>query len=299
VLLASENFGYDGFDPAASFGNRGWGVIIYDPTVAGEFSGVFSSDFSSSVPYACGTEGVAYERKEKGAYTPRFESATYDNQEVSVVFSPDSLDEILSLIESANESIDIEQLYVYTHWGSPSRDTVESAPSPLLDALFRKAREGVWVRMLMDSSYYNMEDDSTSNNNTARYVSCIAESESIPIEAGLIDLDGKGIKALHNKGVIVDGRKVLVSSINWNENSVMRNREAGLIIEGEAASFYQPVFDSDWGNAQKVACNGSASRIPEPSQPQESGTDIAWWAIQAAAWTALILSGVIYLRKRK
>ncbi|MFH0956775.1 MAG: phospholipase D-like domain-containing protein, partial [Candidatus Aenigmatarchaeota archaeon] len=206
------------------------------------------------------------------------------------------------LIESANETIDVEQLYIYTHWGSPSRDTVESAPSPLLDALFKKAGEGVRVRMLMDSSYYNMENDSTSNNNTARYVSCIAESESIPIEAGLIDLDGKGLKSLHNKGVIVDGRKVLVSSINWNENSVMRNREAGVIIEGEAASYYAEVFEYDWPLAEKISCNHSSSSVSgqaQPSQPEERGMDAVWWVLSAIAWIALILAAVIYLRKGK
>ncbi|MFH0956354.1 MAG: phospholipase D-like domain-containing protein, partial [Candidatus Aenigmatarchaeota archaeon] len=89
VLLASENVGYDGFDPAASFGNRGWGVAVYDAAVASEFSDVFSSDFSLSVPPEC--EGADYDatfRKEKGAYTPRFAASTYEGQEVSVVFSP-------------------------------------------------------------------------------------------------------------------------------------------------------------------------------------------------------------------
>jgi phosphatidylserine/phosphatidylglycerophosphate/cardiolipin synthase-like enzyme len=51
---------------------------------------------------------------------------------------------------------------------------------------------------------------------------------------------------IHNKGLVIDGGKVLVSSINWNENSIMNNREIGLIIEGEAAAYYGEVFNYDW-----------------------------------------------------
>jgi len=60
--------------------------------------------------------------------------------------------------------------------------------------------------------------------------------------------DGWGIFAnVHNKGVIVDNRSVLVSSINWNENSVRNNREVGIIIENESiARYYADVFFYDW-----------------------------------------------------
>jgi cardiolipin synthase A/B len=217
VLVASENVGPEGFHPDGSYGNRGWGAVVYDRTVASEFASAFSSDFSVSVPVVCDGVGAPASGKEMGAYTSRFNTAIYENQDVQAVFSPDSIGEILALIASANESIDIEQLYVYTHWGSPSKDTVESAPSPLLEALFSKARQGVTVRLLLDSTYFNVEETgSTSNYHTAKLVSCIAENESIPIEAGLMELDGNGLKLLHDKGVIVDGKKVLVSSINWN-----------------------------------------------------------------------------------
>ena len=52
---------------------------------------------------------------------------------------------------------------------------------------------------------------------------------------------------VHNKGMIVDNRTVLISSINWNENSLTRNREAGVIIQNEdVASYYASVFFHDW-----------------------------------------------------
>jgi hypothetical protein len=48
----------------------------------------------------------------------------------------------------------------------------------------------------------------------------------------------------------VDGRIVLISSINYSDNSIENNREAGVIIENEdVARWYREVFDFDWGIA--------------------------------------------------
>lgn len=297
VLVASENIGPEGFHPDAEYGNRGWGAVLYDPAVAAQFSEAFAADFAVSAALSCGPEDYdATSSKNMGAYAPRYRARTHEGQEVTAVFSPDSLEEMLSLIESANQTIDVEQLYIYAHWGSPSRDTVQSAPSPLIEALAAKAREGVKVRILMDSVYYNVEKTgSTSNYHTAKLVSCMADEEGLPIEAGLIDLDGKGLRSLHNKGVIVDAKTVLVSSINWNENSVMNNREAGVIIEGNAASFYQSVFNDDWQLALKVACDGAQARVAQSPLPGTGGdAGSLFMAIAAVAVIAIVLIAVIY-----
>ncbi|MBE0525331.1 MAG: hypothetical protein IH631_00190, partial [Candidatus Thorarchaeota archaeon] len=55
---------------------------------------------------------------------------------------------------------------------------------------------------------------------------------------------------LHNKAFIADGRIILICSINWSEESISENREAGVVIEHEGvAGWYQEVFDYDWGIA--------------------------------------------------
>jgi len=52
---------------------------------------------------------------------------------------------------------------------------------------------------------------------------------------------------VHNKGIVVDGETVLVSSANWSGDGVLRNRDAGLIIhDKEIAGYYQSVFLADW-----------------------------------------------------
>jgi phosphatidylserine/phosphatidylglycerophosphate/cardiolipin synthase-like enzyme len=59
---------------------------------------------------------------------------------------------------------------------------------------------------------------------------------------------------IHNKGIVVDGKIVLVSSANWSGDGVLRNRDAGLIIHVEdIAGYYQSVFLDDWDNRAKAS----------------------------------------------
>ena len=54
-------------------------------------------------------------------------------------------------------------------------------------------------------------------------------------------------KNVHNKGIIVDGAAVLVSSQNWSADGTLNNRDAGVIIyRPEAAQYFQQVFLHDW-----------------------------------------------------
>ena len=59
LLLTSENFKNSGLPPEGMSGNRGWGVQISDPGLAGYFTEVFTTDSGSRsvVPYT-GTAGV-------------------------------------------------------------------------------------------------------------------------------------------------------------------------------------------------------------------------------------------------
>jgi hypothetical protein len=62
-----------------------------------------------------------------------------------------------------------------------------------------------------------------------------------------MDFDRLGLSKLHNKGMIVDGKWTLISSINWNRNSVAQNREAGVIIENEeVAQYFTDLFYWDY-----------------------------------------------------
>jgi len=84
----------------------------------------------------------------------------------------------------------------------------------------------------------------------AAVIAGIARREGLPLEVRLGWPADLGVRSIHNKGVIVDGERVLVSSINWNENSPAFNREAGVILEHPGvAGYYTEAFVQDWNRA--------------------------------------------------
>ncbi len=254
VLVTSENLGTTGFSPEGDYGNRGWGAVVHDQEVSRQLMSIYELDRAASVPFECSQHNLTLSRWDPaGAYVPVQDLGrqAFHGQHVEVLASPDSLAGLLGMIDSANSSIDVQQFYVYPHWGSVKYDTTESAPSPMLEALIEKARAGVRVRLLLDSTYYNMDEETGVNRQTIEYLNSLAGEEGIPIHARAIDLDGHGLAKVHNKGMVIDGRVALVSSINWNENSVLRNREVGIVITGEAAEHYSQAFALDWGDGQE------------------------------------------------
>ena len=104
------------------------------------------------------------------------------------------------------------------------------------------------MRVLLDSYWYNIEDEK-DNDEMAALISSIGTTEQIPLEGRCADLAAGNLEKIHNKGVIVDGQRVLVSSINWNSNSPNFNREAGVIIDHTGvAQYFLTVFEDDWNN---------------------------------------------------
>ena len=72
-------------------------------------------------------------------------------------------------------------------------------------------------------------------------------------QAGFNDGVFRVQSSIHNKGIVVDGKTVLVSSANWSSDGVLRNRDAGLIIhDEEIAQYYEQVFLEDWDNRAKA-----------------------------------------------
>lgn len=250
LLITTENFGYDGFPVDNSFGNRGWGAVLADRDIAEPFLSLFFSDLRRVQRANLSNDAVRYESP-KGRYEAKFESVNYRGSFFVVPFTApeNAVDTITSFIASANSSVMVEQFYIYPHWGSKSSDSAETAPNLFLEALINAARRGCEVKVILDGSWYNVEsDDPASNYYTAKYLEDTAKKENLNIKVKLADLKKLGVEKIHTKGVVVDGRAVLISSVNWNENSPKNNREVGVIIYGEPAEYFADIFMSDWGD---------------------------------------------------
>lgn len=243
VIVESCNWAKTGVPKNPSSGNREWGVVIRDNQVAGSFRSVFEEDWNVLRQDSCPFEVMNFStpadvvlnyESPSGSYTPQFSAQTIaSSSRITPVFSPDNSEQaILAAIDAATSTIYIQQLYVYSDWGEN--------PSPFVLHLINKSLEGVDVRIILD---YNLKYDATIAilNETKQYV------EEYGVEVKFISSDWSPFITVHNKGMIIDNRTVLISSINWNEQSVRKNREAGILIENEeVASYYARVFFSDW-----------------------------------------------------
>jgi cardiolipin synthase A/B len=273
LLLTSENFKNSGLPPEGMSGNRGWGVYISDPGLAGYFTEVFITDSASAsvVPYI-GAPGDAelapYEKHIAEFHPAQFEGAT-----VTPVIAPDTSYLIVDLLDSARTSIDIEQAYI--------KNETPYSLNPYLSSAINASRRGVHVRVLLDSYWYNIEGPN-DNDEMAALINRIGTSEHIPLEAKCIDLSISPVEKIHNKGIIVDERRVLISSINWNSNSPNFNREAGIIIDHPGvARYFREVFDDDWNPIANMA------------GPKTDYVKIAIVAL------VIVLLLVFYLRRRR
>jgi hypothetical protein len=86
-----------------------------------------------------------------------------------------------------------------------------------------------------------------------------AEKARILAENGFNEEVIRAQGRIHNKGIVADGARVLVSSQNWSGDGFLRNRDAGVIVDdAEVADYYEKVFLSDWDNRTKPAI---ASRL--------------------------------------
>ncbi|TFG08123.1 hypothetical protein EU538_07705 [Candidatus Thorarchaeota archaeon] len=213
--------------------NREWSIAMTDSQVTGYFRDVFDYDWSRGIDYDSGTHGtgdpLSYSETGTTYLRPFATSGKFSGpMNVTPIFSPDtSLQGILYCINSAQATLDIQIPY-FTSVGD------EGAVDEIIDAILAAKNRGVTVRVISEEVKDWIE------------ISEILIEHGIPI----VWQDTRWFSANHNKGIIVDGRMVLISSINYSDGSITENREAGVIIENaEVAQWYQDVYDFDWSIA--------------------------------------------------
>src|SRR5262249_51221316 len=68
----------------------------------------------------------------------------------------------------------------------------------------------------------------------------------------------------HTKGVIVDGKKVMIGSQNLSQLGITLNRDASLLFEedAEVAAYFAQIFEHDWKNLARQDI-GNEAHAPE------------------------------------
>ena len=245
---AKTSFPEDGMDA-----NREWSIAMTDTDVTDYYRSVFDYDWGNGVDYNAGTDGTgtAPSYIETSSTYPRpFASPGHFSGPMNVtpIVGPDTgIQGILYCINAAQVTLDIQIPYFTNYLDGGSVDTI-------VNAIIAAKERGVTVRVISEEDYDYLEIASLFKNN------------SIPI----VWQDTRWCAANHNKGIIVDGRIVLISSINFGDNSIENNREVGVIIEHEGvAQWYLEVFDYDWGMAD-FSNIGDVNVYWDPNIPNSS-----------------------------
>jgi phosphatidylserine/phosphatidylglycerophosphate/cardiolipin synthase-like enzyme len=67
--------------------------------------------------------------------------------------------------------------------------------------------------------------------------------------------------SVHNKGFVVDGKTVIVSSQNFSPAGIDQNRDAGMILESpELAQYFGPIFDADWQASRPLVVKAAGAK---------------------------------------
>ncbi len=136
------------------------------------------------------------------------------------------VDQVLDLIQGAKTSIFIQMQYI-----TPPPKAANDF-SLLLQALGDAFAKGLDVRIIVSEF---QKDAATEQLSKLKLDQVLRKQNRV-----------------HNKGIIVDGKKVLVSSQNWSSEGVLSNRDAGVIIDNEdLAGFFQAIFMDDWTTRAK------------------------------------------------
>ncbi|MDR3607685.1 MAG: phospholipase D-like domain-containing protein [Oligoflexia bacterium] len=286
LLIGSENYSPTGQPEPGTTGNRGWEVWLQDSEVAQEFASMFASDSDPSnqdIQNLLGMSGAIGSGNGSAATPPTrhprpkkpvkpkddFTSAEADlysanggnivqadASAVAPLASPVSSQQgLLNLLNSAQSSIMIEQMELQPQW----KQNGSSSSSPLMDAILAAARRGVHVSVLLNDERVFAHGGKVDSKNTDAITALnnAASSEGLPVEARTANLKAMGVTYIHNKGALVDGQQTLISSINWDQNSIQNNRETAVVLtSADVYNYYYAAFQSDWNNSGTADSGG-------------------------------------------
>jgi hypothetical protein len=259
--LSSGNWKMDSSQPAISDaeranaqnkdlpGNREWHVVMKSRTLAKRLRNHIAQDFKRSADLGGGVtpwereapdvlvdvpiapvlerrppsellkpETFTGKRKVKPLLTPDRDGAVYSRA-------------VLELIRSARKSL----LFQIPYIGMPSKPRVDRGfIDELIEALTEKLRTLDDARVLLRSG----GKEYSSPAHAAWYF----KSKGVRIQERL-----RRIENHHTKGMIVDGKRVLIGSHNWSQSGVTLNRDASLLFDDkEIAGYYARAFEIDW-----------------------------------------------------
>lgn len=230
---------------AARHRDRDWHVIIEQPQLAAVFEAFLRNDLSVAAAHNGPPEQAGPPLPPPSLGSTRtppfgefFPAATVTGTiRIIPLLTPDPgvyAGAVRSLIAAATQTLYLQFQYI-----EPPRtaDATSQGFVDLVSAVIERQRAGLDVKIIM------------SEFEKAGYLEQL-QAMGLDVTASV-----KIQNNVHNKGIVVDGQSVLVSSQNWSTDGTLYNRDAGVIIHDQtAAGYFQQIFLHDWQNlaAQQV-----------------------------------------------
>lgn len=269
-LIAAENLN----DPrkTSGAGNREWHVTLRNKTLANRFRSHILEDFRYCEEELGGTQEAvgeevlvdvpltALEAVELEAAAERvFEPLVIGPRKVRVkpLLTPDKqgkvfTDAVRALIESAQDQLLFQNQYI--KFANAKQGNLKN----LVDALCKKSKVLRDCRIILRSGGDGFVDD----------------MRALQLNGLDVNRCVKRLANTHTKGIIVDGKRVLIGSHNWSSDGVSLNRDASLIFDDrEIAQYFLEVFDVDWKRASELQLDEvfpeEAPRVAVGDEPPE------------------------------
>ncbi|MCE9555705.1 MAG: trypsin-like peptidase domain-containing protein [Planctomycetes bacterium] len=270
-------------------GNREWHVVIKNKTLANRFRNHIRQDFKRStdlggrelpksqlesvlvdVPLE---EGVVLERRPPSRVVKP--KTIHRKVKVRPLLTPDREGEVFStavleLIRLAKKSL----LFQIPYISMPSKPREDRGYiDQLIRALTDKLKSLDDARVILRSGGQKF----SGPTHAAWYF----KSKGVDIDDRLRVIDNH-----HTKGMIVDGRRVLLGSHNWSKPGVTLNRDASLIFDDDlVASYYADAFEIDWERANAI----KPRRFVKPESPiLEAVGDVPPWGYRRVPLSELL-----------
>ena len=232
-------------------GNRDSGLAIRSKPLARFFAKVLDSDIelelggpeALAVPVA--EEAVllveAAPKKIPAKLFPSKRFKLRSKLSVQPVLSPDNyMDIVPDAIRAARRSVLIEQQYIRSE-----EDKIIDLLNALKEAMGDNSAFD--VRIIL-GKIFNRKDLPKERKNLDN----LSAAYSLKLGRNIRYIDTSRFVHCHNKMVLIDGKRVLVSSQNWSRSAVWQNREAGVLLEHAGiCDYFTQIFESDWSTALK------------------------------------------------
>jgi phosphatidylserine/phosphatidylglycerophosphate/cardiolipin synthase-like enzyme len=237
-------------------GNREWHVVVRNKTLAERFRNHIRQDFKRSE--ALGGGATPREREAPDIFVDVPIEPLLERRPPGSVLAPETFTgvtkvkplltpdregavyakAVLDLIRSAQDSL----LFQIPYIGMPSSPgTDRGFIDELIKALTQKLKALRDARVLLRSG--------GSSYSSPAHAAWYFKSKGVRIQERL-----RRIEDHHTKGMIVDGKRVLIGSHNWSQPGVSLNRDASLIFDDPAiAGYFARAFEIDWARANPIA----------------------------------------------